>query len=839
MTSRETPAAVRVAEPFDPDCRRCARLADALCAVRRAHPDYHARPVPPFGTRRPELLIVGLAPGLHGANRTGRPFTGDGAGLPLYRTLHALGLASRAESIDADDGLRLKRCAITNAVRCWPPANRPLPDETRRCNSYLRFDLDRVPRGGVFLALGAIAHGAVLHALALRPVQYPFSHGAEFALTADRWLLDSYHCSRYNMNTGRLTEPALRAVFERALELLELPLGTPTPMTEPGAKPFDAREFVKTLPGRPGVYRMLDAAGAIIYVGKARNLKNRVGSYFHARNVVPKVQAMVSQVAGIDVTLANSDTEALLLEYNLIKQHKPRYNVVLRDDKSFPSVHVTTDADFPRLAFYRGPQNRPGRYFGPYPSAGAVRETLQQLQKLFKLRNCEDTFFANRSRPCLQHQIERCSAPCVGLITREDYARDVASAVKVLEGRSEEVNEELARRMDVAAGQLEFETAARLRDQLAALKKVQAQQIVNAATTRDVDVVALAGEAGEHCVAVMFVRGGRNLGTTQFFPRAPIGEAGEIMAAFLTQYYFAHEVPPDIVLNTPIEDSETLAATLAERAGRRVRVRHAVRGLARRWSQMTQTNAAQALRMRLANRAGVELNLEAVREALRMPEAPQRIECFDISHTRGEGTVASCVVFGREGPIKTDYRRFNISGIEPGDDYGAMRQALTRRYKRVKAGEIPMPDLLLIDGGKGQLTQALEVLKELDLPGLAVAGVAKGADRRPGQERIFTPEQDEPIVLAPDSPALHLIQRVRDEAHRFAILGHRRRRARRHSESSLEAIPGLGPARRRELLKQFGGLQGILRAGVDDLAQVRGIGKPLAQLIYEHLHPGA
>ena len=605
------------------------------------------------------------------------------------------------------------------------------------------------------------------------------------------------------------------------------------------AKTFDAREFVKTLPGRPGVYRMLDRDGDIVYVGKARNLKSRVGNYFHASNVAPKVQAMVSQVAGIEVTLTNSDTEALLLEYNLIKQHKPRYNVMLRDDKSFPCVWVTTEAEWPRLTFYRGPHNKPGRFFGPYPNAGAVRETLQQLQKLFKLRNCEDTFFENRSRPCLQHQIERCSAPCVGLIAREDYARDVESAVKVLEGRSEEVNEELGRQMEAAAARLDFENAARLRDQLAALKKVQAQQIVNAATTRDLDVVALASEAGEHCIAVMFVRGGRNLGTTQFFPRAPIAEPAEVMGAFLTQYYFAHEVPHDIVLNTAIEDPQTLAQTLAERAGRRVRIRNATRGLARRWTQMTQINAAQALRMKLANRAGVELNLEAVREALRMPETPQRIECFDISHTRGEGTVASCVVFGREGPVKSDYRRFNIAGIEPGDDYGAMRQALTRRYKRVKAGEVPMPDLLLIDGGKGQLTQALEVLKELELPGLAVAGVAKGADRRPGQERVFTPEQDEAIVLPPDSPALHLIQRVRDEAHRFAILGHRRRRARRHNESALEAIPGLGPARRRELLKQFGGLQGILRAGVDDLAQVRGIGKPLAQSIYEHLHPGA
>jgi excinuclease ABC subunit C len=605
------------------------------------------------------------------------------------------------------------------------------------------------------------------------------------------------------------------------------------------SEPFDARAYVTTLPRRPGVYRMLGAKGELLYVGKARNLKSRVASYFHARNVAPKVQALVSQVSGIDVTLTSSDSEALLLEYNLIKEHRPRFNVMLRDDKSFPYVHVTTEAKFPRLTFYRGPRVRSGRLFGPYPSAGATRETLLQLQKLFKLRNCEDTFFENRSRPCLQHQIERCSAPCVGLISEEDYARDVAAAVKVLEGRSEEVNEELARAMEQAARALDYETAARLRDQLASLRHIQLQQTVSARGKRDLDLVALASEGAEHCVAVMFVRGGRNLGSTQFFPRAPLGDPAEIVSAFLMQYYFAHEVPAEILLNVAIEDADALQDALTERAGRKVVIRRAVRGLTARWMTMTQTNAAQALRMRLAARAGVELNLQVLRETLQMPETPQRIECFDISHTRGEGTVASCVVFGPEGPIKADYRRFNISGVEPGDDYGALHQALTRRYKRIKSGEVPMPDLLMIDGGKGQLTQALEVLRQLEVNGLPVVAIAKGADRRPGQERLFLPAHAEALVLAPESPVLHLVQRIRDEAHRFAITGHRRRRARRHNESTLEAIPGLGPARCRQLLKQFGGLQGILRAGVDDLAQVHGIGRPLAELIYEHLHPGA
>lgn len=602
---------------------------------------------------------------------------------------------------------------------------------------------------------------------------------------------------------------------------------------------FDARAYVATLPGRPGVYRMLGARGEILYVGKARNLKSRVASYFHARNVAPKVQALVSQVSGIEVTVTPSDADALLLEYNLIKEHRPRFNVMLRDDKSFPYVHVSTEAKFPRLSFYRGPRTRSGRLFGPYPSAGAVRETLLQLQKLFKLRNCEDSFFENRSRPCLQYQIERCSAPCVGLISEQDYAQDVAAAVKVLEGRSHEVNEELAREMDAAATALDFENAARVRDQLRSLRQIQQQQSVSTRGKRDVDLVALASEAGEHCVAVLFVRGGRNLGSAQFFPRAPLGDPAEIMSAFLMQYYFAHDVPPEILLSVSIDDEAALTDTLGQRAGRKVTIRRATRGLGARWIAMAQTNASQSLRMRLANRAGIEANLEALRETLQMPETPQRIECFDVSHTRGEGTVAACVVFGPEGPVKTDYRRFNISGVEPGNDYGALRQALTRRYRRVKTGEVPTPDLLLIDGGKGQLTQAVEVLRELDVSGLPVVGVAKGADRRPGQERLFTPDRAEPLVLPPESPVLHLIQRVRDEAHRFAITGHRRRRARRHSESTLEAIPGLGPARRRELLKQFGGLQGILRAGVDDLAQVHGIGRPLAELIYEHLHPGA
>src|ERR1700729_3371685 len=601
---------------------------------------------------------------------------------------------------------------------------------------------------------------------------------------------------------------------------------------------FDAKVFVDSLPGRPGVYRMLDGDGQILYVGKARNLKARVGSYFQPSNVQPKVQALIAKTANMEVTITNSDTEALLLEYNLIKRHRPRFNVVLRDDKSFPYLHLETNHEFPRLNFYRGSRKEPGKYFGPYPSAGAVRDTLQQLQKLFRIRNCDDTYFANRSRPCLQYQIQRCTAPCVGLVSKEHYARDVNAAIKVLEGRNDEVSEELGRRMDAAAERLDFEEAAQLRDQLAKLKVIQAQQIVTAGGDHDADVISVAAANGEYCVALMFVRAGRSLGSTTFFPKAPLAELPEVLSAFVTQYYLERESPAEIIVERDFDDSPTLEATLAERAGHKVRITASVRGIRARWLETMHANAEQALKMRSLARGSIESSLGDLREAFDLDEAPRRLECFDISHTGGTDTVASCVVFGVEGPIKGEYRRFNISNIQPGDDYAAMHQALIRRYKRVRDGEIAKPDVLLIDGGKGQLAEAAKVLEELGVGGITLIGVAKGVDRRAGQEQLFLLGQDTPTILAPDSRALHLIQRVRDEAHRFAIAGHRKKRAKRHSQSILETIPGLGPGKRRELLKQFGGLQGILRAGIEDFIQIRGLGRELAQVIYEPLHPG-
>ncbi|HKX58257.1 MAG TPA: excinuclease ABC subunit UvrC [Steroidobacteraceae bacterium] len=602
---------------------------------------------------------------------------------------------------------------------------------------------------------------------------------------------------------------------------------------------FDPKAFVKRLPDRPGVYRMLDADGTIVYVGKARSLRSRVGSYFRADQVQPKVQALVRAIAGIEVTVTNSEIEALLLEHNLIKSHRPRFNVILRDDKSFPYVHLS-EHEFPRLSFYRGSRRMPGRLFGPYPSASAVHEALNQLHKLFRLRSCKDTFFANRSRPCLEYQIGRCSGPCTGLIDAATYARDVEAVVMVLEGRTQDATARLGAEMDRAAEKLDFERAAMLRDQLGALTDVQARQVMTRARAgADTDVIAVAEAGGEFAVALMFVRGGQVLGTSMFHPRAPIADAPEVLAAFIAQHYLERDPPPRICLSHAVEDAGLLAESLSERAGRQVRIGAARRGFPQRWVALALENAANALRMREATQSGLAEQFAELGRYLGLEHPPARIECFDVSHTQGEATSASCVVFGPEGPVKADYRRYNIEGVERGDDYGALRQALSRRYRRRKQDESPMPDLLLIDGGRGQLDQAIVALRELDLAMPAVAAVAKGADRRAGQERIFLAGREGALILPPDSKALHLIQRVRDEAHRFAISGHRRKRSRSRQTSMLEAIAGLGPARRRALLRHFGGLQGVLRAGVEDLGRAPGIGPALAQAIYEHLHPGA
>jgi len=586
------------------------------------------------------------------------------------------------------------------------------------------------------------------------------------------------------------------------------------------------------------MYGDVDATpAALLYVGKAASLRDRVGSYFQQSRQAPKVEALVKLIRHVEVTVTASETEALLLEANLIKEHRPRFNVVLRDDKSFPYILLHEHA-FPRLAVYRGPRTAKGRYFGPYPDAGAVRSSLQKLQKLFRLRNCRDGFFANRSRPCLQYQIGRCSAPCVGLIGNEAYARDVEAAVMVLEGRDSDVTNVLEQQMQEAAEVQQFERAAELRDQLVAFRKLQAEQSVDAGTLRDVDVFAIVGEPGDYAVAILLVRGGRSLGTTAYFPRSP-GSAEEVLASFLLLHYGREEPAAEVRVNLELPDAAALAEALEQQHGRVIALSRASRGLPARWVEAAGGSAEQAIAMRRARRDDAAELLAALQVALGLAAVPARIECFDISHTAGEGPVASCVVFTGEGIARKEYRRFNIASVAGGDDYGALREAVMRRYTRIHDGEVPCPDLLLIDGGRGQVNAVLPVLADLGFAALPVVGVSKGPDRKVGQERLIRGDTGESLTLPPDSPALHLIQRIRHEAHRFAIQGHRRRRARRHQESVLETVPGLGPARRRALLTHFGGLQGVVRAGIADLSQVKGIGAALAQVIYDHLHPGA
>jgi len=519
----------------------------------------------------------------------------------------------------------------------------------------------------------------------------------------------------------------------------------------------------------------------------------------------------------------------------LIKRLKPKYNILLRDDKSYPYIFLSGDP-FPRLSYHRGKRSAPGRYFGPYPNAGSMRETLQLLQKLFPVRQCEESFYQSRSRPCLQHQIKRCTAPCVGLVTEEEYAKDVRDAVLFLEGKTNQVIEDLVVRMERASEALEFEQAARLRDQIAALSRVQERQYVSG-ERGDLDIIACAAKGGAACVQLFFIRNGRNLGNKTFYPSTAGAEREEeILAAFIPQYYIGKQVPGEIVLSHPLEERELLEEALMQESGRQVRLRHRVRSHRARWLRMAEQNARLALDSRLASKAGVAARLEALQEALGLDEMPGRMECFDISHTRGELTVASCVVFDAGGALKSDYRRFNIEGIQGGDDYAAMAQALNRRYTRIQSGEGKLPDILFIDGGKGQLNAAAQVLDELAVVGVLLVGVAKGPDRRAGMEQLFLLGKERPIILPADSPALHLVQQIRDEAHRFAITGHRQRREKSRKTSVLEQIPGVGAKRRQRLLRQFGGLQGITRAGIADLERVEGISRKLAEQIYATFH---
>ncbi|MEW8373049.1 MAG: excinuclease ABC subunit UvrC [Candidatus Thiodiazotropha sp.] len=598
---------------------------------------------------------------------------------------------------------------------------------------------------------------------------------------------------------------------------------------------FDYAGFLNTLTTRPGVYRMVNAEGDVLYVGKAKNLKKRVASYF-TRSLNQRIQVMVGQIAQIEVIVTHTEAEALLLENHLIKSLKPKYNVLLRDDKSYPYIYLSTDHLYPALSFRRGARRGKGRYFGPYPSAASTRETLQVLQKLFPVRQCEESFFRNRSRACLQYQIKRCTAPCVGLVSAQAYGEDVDHAVLFLQGKTNQVIDELVARMEQASGDLDFEQAAIYRDQIKHLRRIQEKQYVSG-EGGDLDIVALAKRGGSVCIQVFYIRSGRNLGNKSFYPSAPRDAAeATILQAFVSQYYLEKPVPGEIILSRQLEEQALLQAVLSEQADKRVRISSRVRGERARWLKMAQGNAEMALQARLNAQAGMEERLLALQQALKLQALPERMECFDISHTRGESTVASCVVFNEQGPLKSDYRRFNIEEITPGDDYAAMAQALDRRYRRIKKGEVALPDILFIDGGKGQIGAVHERLQDLGVSGLTLVGVAKGADRRAGMEQLFLLGRKAPIILPADSAALHLIQQIRDEAHRFAITAHRQRRSKTRNRSILEQIPGIGPKRRQRLMKQFGGLQELSRAGIEDISSVEGISTALAEQIYHAFH---
>ena len=618
----------------------------------------------------------------------------------------------------------------------------------------------------------------------------------------------------------------------------------PEPVSAPAENvpAFDAKAFLATLPEVPGVYRMLDAEGKVLYVGKAKSLKKRVASYFRENLPSPRIALMVRQIARVETTVTRSEGEALLLENNLIKRLAPRYNILFRDDKSYPYIVITRD-EAPRLGFFRGTPDRRDDYFGPFPSSSAVRESIALLQRMFRLRTCEDSVFQNRSRPCLLYQIKRCSGPCVGLVSADDYARDVRYAALFLNGRQQEVIGRLGEAMQDAVAELAFEKAAVLRDQIQSLRRVQEKQYVESVKGEDVDILAVLSEDGLVCVNLAMVRGGRHLGDRAHFPSNAAGsDPAEVLTAFLYQHYANHPAPERLYLNVAVTDEE-LAPTLSETAGHGVRLSTARQAMHKAWVEMAEQNASLAIRARRTLLTRQEGRIEALRVALALDaaddaeeEGEMRVECFDISHLQGESTVASCVVFHGSGMRKSDYRRFNIKGVEPGDDYAAIRQAVLRRYEKIAVGDGVAPSLILIDGGKGQLAVAVDALEELGLAHLPIVGVAKGEARKPGLETLIFADGREPVQLPMDHPALHLIQEIRDEAHRFAVSGHRAQRSKTRRTSRLDEIVGIGPQRRKALIAHFGGLQGIAAADIEQLSGVPGISRELAERIFQALH---
>ncbi|MEL7631247.1 excinuclease ABC subunit UvrC [Pectobacterium aroidearum] len=601
---------------------------------------------------------------------------------------------------------------------------------------------------------------------------------------------------------------------------------------------FDASAFLKTVTSQPGVYRMYDAGDTVIYVGKAKDLKKRLASYFRSHVASRKTEALVKSIKYIDVTITHTETEALLLEHNYIKLYQPRYNVLLRDDKSYPMIFLSGDAH-PRLAVHRGAKHAKGEYFGPFPNGNAVRETLILLQKLFPVRQCENSVYRNRSRPCLQYQIGRCLGPCVsGLVSEEDYQQQVDYVRLFLSGKDQQVLNQLISRMEAASRDLNFEDAARIRDQIQAVRRVTEKQFVSG-DGEDLDVISVAFDAGMACVYVLFIRQGKVLGSRSYFPKVPGGtELGEVVQTFVGQFYLqgslSRTLPAEILLDFTLPDKDVLTESLTEVAGRKVQIQTKPRGDRARYLKLARTNAATALVTKLSQQSTIHQRLAALASVLQLPEI-HRMECFDISHTMGEQTVASCVVFDANGPLRSEYRRYNISGITPGDDYAAMAQVLRRRYGKA-LDESKIPDVIVIDGGKGQLGQAQAVFDSLqvswDKNKPLLLGVAKGSDRKAGLETLFFEATGEGVALPPDSPALHVIQHIRDDSHDHAIGGHRKKRAKVKNTSTLELIEGVGPKRRQTLLKYMGGLQPLMNASIEEIANVPGISHALAEKIF-------
>ncbi len=604
---------------------------------------------------------------------------------------------------------------------------------------------------------------------------------------------------------------------------------------------FDTKIYLKTLTSLPGVYCMQDVQGQVIYVGKAKNLKKRVSSYFaSSKTDSPKTQVMIKQVENIEVTVTHTENEALILENNLIKSYKPRYNILFRDDKSYPYLYLSSDHDYPHFRYHRGALKGNGKYFGPYPGAGSVKRTLNLLQKLFLIRSCEDSVFANRSRPCLQYQIKRCSAPCVDIVSKEDYSRDIKHATLFLEGKNDEVIKSLNEPMQKASEALEFEVAARFRDQIRSLRDVQEKQHIST-DGGDIDIVACATNGSHACIQLVIIRSGLNLGSRSYYPQNIAKQAeAELVSAFLSQFYLnqntQQKIPSEILISHEVDDFEIIEEVISEKAGRKIKLKFKVRGERVKWLSMAQENANLTLKHKLARNKNQQKRFEALKELLSFKKPIERMECFDISHTQGESTVGSCVVFGPEGPINSQYRQFNIKNITKGDDYAAMSQVVRRRYTRLIKEEAKLPDIILIDGGKGQISVAKKELDDLQILHIPILGVAKGTTRKPGLENLILALEKKTVDCDSSSPALHLIQHIRDEAHRFAITAHRQRRKKTRNSSTLEDIEGIGNKRRQSLIKHFGGMQGIAKAGIDDLANVQGINKNLAQKIYENFH---